>query len=236
MMFKTVLEDEEYALLCKNYSKNDGVKAILIYLILMLLVFFQGYLYTTNLSSTILTNSQMILSILDLFIGLGFVLLSKEKLNTIGLTVRNLNKSLLYGVFGAAVLVIFVILAEGIMKGKKVDFQLPTVYMVATFIVSAIPEEIAFRGYIQTRLTGLIKNSVLLSCVNAFLFLSIHYPVKWIVNGYFSFSLLPGFYVICLILLHLLCDLVYRKTNCLWGSCLLHILYNIVTGVMIFTT
>ncbi|HAT4783500.1 TPA: hypothetical protein I9590_003711 [Clostridioides difficile] len=85
-MFKTVFEDKEYVLLCKNYPKSDGVKAIFIYLISMLLLFFQGYLYTTNLSSTILTNSQMILSILILLIGLGFVLLSKEKLNTIGIT------------------------------------------------------------------------------------------------------------------------------------------------------
>ncbi|WP_227859165.1 MULTISPECIES: CPBP family intramembrane glutamic endopeptidase [unclassified Clostridioides] len=235
-MFKTVFEDKEYALLCKNYSKNDGVKAIFIYLISMLLLFFQGYLYTTNLSSTILTNSQMILSILILLIGLGFVLLSKEKLNTIGITMRNLNKGLLYGVFGATVLVIFVILTDGIMQGKKVDFELPTVFIVVTFIVSAISEEIVFRGYIQTRLTGLIKNSVLSSCINSFLFVSTHYPVKWFLNGYLSFAILSGFYVICLILLHFSCDLVYRKTNCLWGSCLLHILYNIGTGMLIFTT
>lgn len=29
-MFKTVFEDKEYVLLCKNYSKSDGVKAIFI--------------------------------------------------------------------------------------------------------------------------------------------------------------------------------------------------------------
>ncbi|HBG7287137.1 TPA: CPBP family intramembrane metalloprotease [Clostridioides difficile] len=142
----------------------------------------------------------------------------------------------MYGVIGATVLVIFVILTAGIMQGKKVDFQLPTVFMIVTFIVSAISEEIVFRGYIQTRLTGLIKNSVLSSCINAFLFLSTHYPVKWISSGDFSFAILSGFYVICLISLNFSCDLVYRKTNCLWGAWLLHILYNIGTGVLIFTT
>lgn len=232
-MFNIKVENKEYKLLCKNYSKNDGIKAIFLYLITMLELFLQGYLYKTNLSSTILTMSQGILSILILFVGLGFVLLSKEKLNTIGITRKNLKQSFLYGILGFIILLTFIILSNTIIEGKKVVFQLPTIITVITFIVVAISEEVVFRGYIQTRLTGLIKNNVITSCINAFLFLSTHYPVRWAASG-FSITILSGFYVVCLILLHFVCDLVYRKTNCIWGSYLLHILYNVFTAILVF--
>ncbi len=232
-MFNIEVENKEYKLLCKNYSKNDGIKAIFLYLITMLELFLQGYLYKTNLSSTILTMSQGILSILILFVGLGFVLLSKEKLNTIGITRKNLKQSFLYGILGFIILLTFIILSNTIIEGKKVVFQLPTIITVITFIVVAISEEVVFRGYIQTRLTGLIKNNVITSCINAFLFLSTHYPVRWAASG-FSITILSGFYVVCLILLHFVCDLVYRKTNCIWGSYLLHILYNVFTAILVF--
>ncbi|MCC0684529.1 CPBP family intramembrane metalloprotease [Clostridioides sp. ZZV15-6383] len=233
-MFNIEVENKEYKLLCKNYSKNDGIKAIFLYLITMLKLFLQGYIYKTNLSSTILTMSQGILSILMLFVGLGFVLFSKEKLNTIGITRKNLKQSFLYGILGFIILLTFIILSNTIIEGKKVVFQLPTIITVIIFIVAAISEEVVFRGYIQTRLTGLIKNNVITSFINAFLFLSVHYPVRWIIFG-FSITILPGFYVVCLILLHFACDLVYRKTNCIWGSYLLHVLYNIFTAMLVFT-
>lgn len=232
-MFNIEVENKEYKLLCKNYSKNDGIKAIFLYLITMLELFLQGYIYKTNLSSTILTMSQGILSILILFVGLGFVLFSKEKLNTIGITRKNLKQSFLYGILGFIILLTFIILSNTIIEGKKVVFQLPTIITVITFIVVAISEEVVFRGYIQTRLTGLIKNNVITSCINAFLFLSTHYPVRWAASG-FSITILSGFYVVCLILLHFVCDLVYRKTNCIWGSYLLHILYNVFTSILVF--
>ncbi|HFL2397584.1 TPA: CPBP family intramembrane glutamic endopeptidase [Clostridioides difficile] len=232
-MFNIELENKEYKLLCKNYSKNDGVKAIFLYLVIMLVLFLQGYLYKTNLSPTILNVLQGIFSTLILFIGLGFVLFSKEKLNTIGITRKNLKQSLFYGILGATILIIFIILFNKVIEGKKVVFLFPTITTAITFIVTAISEEVVFRGYIQTRLTGLIQNNIITSCINAFLFLSTHYPVRWAASV-FSITILPEFYVVCLILLHFVCDLVYRKTNCIWGSYLLHVLYNVFTSILIF--
>lgn len=113
-----------------------------------------------------------------------------------------------------------------------VKIQPPLMSMVLIFVLNGISEEIIFRGYIQSRLTGLIRNSLLCSLINGLLFLLIHYPVRWVVSG-FSFTVLSGFYIITLMLLHFMCDFVYKKTDCLWGAILLHILFNL-KSVLIF--
>ena len=52
------------------------------------------------------------------------------------------------------------------------------------------------------------------------------------VFGAISFDVLSAVYIVSLLALHFFCDAVYKKTNCLWGAILLHIIYNAV-GAMI---
>ena len=64
-------------------------------------------------------------------------------------------------------------------------------------------------------------------------FLSIHYPVKWVVSGAVSFDVLSAVYIVLLLALHFFCDAVYKRTNCLWGAVILHIIYNAVGAMII---
>lgn len=71
---------------------------------------------------------------------------------------------------------------------------------------------------------------------NSVLFLSIHYPVKWVVSGAVSFdvlSIISSIYIVSLLDLHFFCDAVYKRTNCLWGAVVLHIIYNAVEAMII---
>ena len=117
----------------------------------------------------------------------------------------------------------------GIRK-RTYHFQALAPDALGIFIIGAIQEEIIFRGYIQTRLSGALKNPILCSIFTALLFM--HYPVRWAVGGV-SFDTLSAFYVICLLILHFLCDFVYKKTNCLWGAVVLHYLYNIGQAILV---
>ena len=81
-------------------------------------------------------------------------------------------------------------------------------------------------------MSGLINSQLVISIINSLLFLLIHYPVRWVVSGIITFHVLSFTYIICLIMLHFICDAVYKRTNCLWGSVVLHIIYNAV-GAMI---
>ena len=39
--------------------------------------------------------------------------------------------------------------------------------------------------------------------------------------------------VISLVVLHFVCDFVYKKTNCLWGAIILHFLYNVGQSMLV---
>ena len=77
------------------------------------------------------------------------------------------------------------------------------------------------------------KENIRRSGINSVLFLSIHYPVKWVVSGAVSFDVLSAVYIVLLLALHFFCDAVYKRTNCLWGAVILHIIYNAVGAMII---
>ena len=93
------------------------------------------------------------------------------------------------------------------MGNRQIFIELP---FKSDFLIGAIEEEIIFFGYIQTRLTGIIRQDLLCSFCTALLFLAMHYPIHWGVGG-FSLSSLSLYHVICLIILHFVCDFYIRK-------------------------
>ena len=109
----------------------------------------------------------------------------------------------------------------------------PTAFSVLTFIAGAIHEELAFRGYIEHRLGVVIRNVWVCSALTAGLFLLIHYPIFWALEGRITFTSLSAARAVDILLLHFLCDFTARKTHCLWGAMVLHFLYNM--GVSVFT-
>ncbi|MFR3200958.1 MULTISPECIES: type II CAAX prenyl endopeptidase Rce1 family protein [Blautia] len=40
-------------------------------------------------------------------------------------------------------------------------------------------------------------------------------------------------YIVSLLALYFFCDAVYKRTNCLWGAVILHIIYNAVGAMII---
>jgi len=115
-----------------------------------------------------------------------------------------------------------------VKKGEVIGITYPILSSLGIFLIGAIEEEIIFRGYIQTRLTGIIRQDLLCSFCTALLFLAMHYPIHWVIGGFFLSSL-SLYHVICLIILHF----VYKKTNCLWRAIVLHLLYNIGQSMLI---
>lgn len=215
----------------EQYHKKDGLKALAVYCLIMVSAFFQGWLYTTNLSVFALNSSQIWIPIILLLLFLCFLYFTKEKVSSIGIHTDNIKQSMILGIIGGLLLLALQTMLFTV-QGKEVSFSSFLLLNWIVFIFSAIEEEFLFRGYIQTRLSGLINNQLLAGCINSVFFLSIHYPVRWVVSGTVSFDVLPAVYVVSLICLHFFCDVVYKRTNCLWGAAVLHIIYNAV-GAMI---
>lgn len=124
----------------ERFRRRDGFKALVAYGLVMGSCFFQGWLYTTDLSVTILNLSQLWIALFFLVVCTIYMIGSKEGWGSIGITTSNGKRSILLGVLGG-----------GLLLG-----------------------------------------------------------------------------------LHGLCDGVYKKTNCLWGSIVLHIIYNAVGAMVVF--
>lgn len=223
--------NSKYESKLRNYNKKDGLKAIILYFLIMLSLFFQGWLYTVNVSTFVLNSSQIWLPLIRLIIFLFFLHCSKEKISSVGINADNIKHSIMLGVIGGGLLLILQTVLF-IAQGKAISFSSPMLLTWVIFIFAALEEEVLFRGYIQTRMSGLINRQWIVGIINSLLFLTIHYPVRWVVSAAVSFDVLSGVYVISLLALHFFCDAVYKRTNCLWGAVVLHIIYNAI-GAMI---
>lgn len=214
-----------------NYNKADGFKAFAVYIVIMMSAFFQGWLYTTSASVFVLNSSHIWIALILVAAFFLFLIASKEKIQSIGINGDNIKSSILLGIAGGAILLALKT-ALFMAQGFKISLNMPVLMNWVIFCISAFEEEIIFRGYIQTRLFGLLKTQWIAGIINAILFLSIHYPVRWVVSGAISFGSLSAGYVISLLALHYFCDFVYKRTNCLYGSILLHIIYNAVGAML----
>ena len=215
----------------RKYEKRDGLKALAIYCLIMCGAFFQGWLYTTNANVFVLNSSQIWIPLVLAAVFFCFFFCSKENVGSIGISSDNIKNSIALG-FGGGFVLLVMQTTLFIVQGKSVSFTAPPLLNWVIFLFAAFEEEILFRGYIQTRLAGLINSQWIVGIINSILFLSIHYPVRWVVSGTVSVDVLSIVYVASLLALHFFCDAVYKRTNCLWGAVLLHIIYNVV-GAMI---
>lgn len=215
----------------QKFKKKDGVKALIVYCFIMCSAFFQGWLYTTNASIIVLNSSQIWIPLILTAVFFFFFYLSKESVRSIGISFDNIWKSIVIGFIGGFLLLAIQTLLF-MIQGKSVSFTSPQLLNWIIFLFAAFEEEVLFRGYIQTRLSGFISSQWIVGIINSILFLSIHYPVKWVVSGTISFDVLSVVYIVSLLALHFFCDAVYKRTNCLWGAVMLHIIYNAV-GAMI---
>lgn len=227
--------DEQYLRDLGSYGKIDGIKAITVYVLIMISAFFQGWLYTTDASITILNSVQIWIPLILIVIFIGYLTISKEKKDTIGISFNNIKQSIVLGIIGGIVLLFLRTFLFYKMNGSEISILSPALINWIVFIVAAFEEEIIFRGYIQTRLSGLIKRQWIAGIINALFFLSIHYPVRWVVAGRVSIFDISIVHIISLLALHYFCDGVYKKTNCIWGAVILHIIYNAIGAMIVLS-
>ncbi|MFR6258638.1 MAG: CPBP family intramembrane glutamate endopeptidase, partial [Anaerovoracaceae bacterium] len=65
-----MITSKEYTANLKNYRTADGIKAIILYIIYMAVLFLQGFVYTTNLDANVINVLQIIFPLFLLIIGI----------------------------------------------------------------------------------------------------------------------------------------------------------------------
>lgn len=163
-----------------------------------------------------------------------FIKIKKERLISIGLYKGKWKQSCLIGLVLAAVLFFNNCLSH-IMNGAsfipaKDIFELAIYY----FIVASC-EEIVFRGYIGTRLYGLIKNQYLVIIVSGILFVIMHFPYRMIAYS-MTISDLTIYnigWIFDLFITHCILSFIYLRTNSLYGAIIPHWISNLAYNLVI---
>jgi membrane protease YdiL (CAAX protease family) len=205
---------DTYKEMVSQYTKVDGILAIMLYIVLMLIYYLAGIIYVRKqLYIGVPVNIFIILLCIVL------VLLRKQKLASIGFTLKNIGKALLTGIILGLVFSFFMNVLPNIHAGGKIISLNQALYNVFYyFIIISLSEEVVFRGYIQTRMYSLIKHDLLAVLVTGFLFYTMHIPFQMLVNG-MHLDLMDLYVKIAM---HFLMNYLYRKYNSLAGATVFH--------------
>ena len=177
MRFKIIKEffkiDLKYKESIYTYKQIDGFLAITLFIVTMIVYYLTGIIYAEKtLYFGIQSNLFLVL------LCVACVLARKQKMSSIGFGKENIGKSLIFGVVTASIILLAKFI-PGIIEGNQFS---PVVYLSSKFvyflIAIALVEEILFRGFIQTRIYGVLKNSLIAILTTSFMFMLLHIPFQ----------------------------------------------------------
>ena len=176
----------------KTVNKRDGLYGILFFFYYMVMVYLYGMLlYHTdiyrNLSASFNSRTffrflfylpYTVVSILPIFIILLF---RRQGVGTIGIKKDKIGKSILLGIIGSIPFAAMNVTGQ-IQSGKSLnpnpsDWLWTFLYFL---ICIAFAEETVFRGFLQTRIYGLVKNKWAGILLAGALFTLIHVPFQMV--------------------------------------------------------
>ena len=219
-MLKIIKTNKEYNENIRKCDKKDGMLAILLFTILIVMYALLGILYKNN--SFIKDNIKIIACLFNLLlitITFLFVKLRKQGLETIGLKGRWKLSIILGGVL--SLFYFYCNCLDHLINGEKLISITSIFFLMIYFLLIAICEEFVFRGFIGTRLNGLIKNKYIVVLITGLLFVIMHFPYRMTAAN-MSLSDFDIGWLIDLFIFHLVMNFIYMKTNSIYGSIIPH--------------
>lgn len=234
-MLKILQTNKEYENNLKQYTKRDGILSFVLFGIMILNYSIFAVLQTKF--EFIKENIMLvgcIFNTLMIVITVLFIKLNKQSLETIGLYKGKWKNSIIMGIVFAAFLFYNNCLSYLIKGSHLITLQEILILLVYYFLV-AVCEEIVFRGYIGTRIYGLIKKRWLAVFVVGILFIAMHFPYRMIAYGMTLSDLtIKNFsWIIDLFITHLVLNFIYLKTNSLYGAIIPHWMSNFAYNIIL---
>lgn len=211
--------DKDYKETLKKYELKDGILAIIIYILVLSLCYLAGVVYAEK-NIYLGYEVNFFLALLCILC----VLIRHQPLNTLGFSKKNLFKSLILGLSFSAILLI-INLTFGILGGHQFNSVSKLILNFGYyFFVIALVEEIIFRGFIQTRIYGIIKNPIFAIIVTAFMFMMIHIPFQMCIAkmGLLTFVVNNYITLLCTFLWHIAFNFLYSKYNSIVAPTVFH--------------
>jgi len=226
---------ESYIQLVKHYSMKDTAMAIGLFILYCGVMVVSGFL---NEYLTILERTVLGMIINSCFVGVVFLFLvvKKQGIETVGLKKGNIRLSLILGIVLAAILFFCNCLSNIIFDGQVfVPFKTILIYIIYFFTVG-LCEEVIFRGYILTRLYGIVRNVYIDILLSGVLFVLMHFPFRMVAYNLSFFELATNVpYMIDLFVTSLVLSFIRVKSDSLYGAIVPHwisdLSYSIVTHI-----
>lgn len=149
-----------------------------------------------------------------------------ESPGSVGLRRSRMKRSLGLGVLGALPFALITIIG---MHGLYLQGS-PVPGFLYFFALIALPEELIFRGYIQTRITGLVRSKFAAVVVTGLLFSLMHIPFQLSAHGmtYSGYLLQMYPHLLMVFGMHFYFTYLYTRTNNIWGTVLCHALIDFI--------
>ena len=219
-MIKALCANQEYNDNLKKYNKKDGILALILFTIIILLYSLLAIL-NNNISfiKENITIVGCIFNIILIVITILFIKSRKHGLDTIGLKGRWKLSIIMGGMI--SLFNFYCNCLSHLIEGKELISISEILFLAIYFLLVSICEELVFRGYIGTRLNGLIKNKYIVLFITGILFVLMHFPYRMIAYN-MSLSDFDIGWLINLFIFHLIMSFIYMKSNSIYGSIIPH--------------
>jgi len=211
--------DSKYKQEVQKFEKKDAIIALCAFVAVTAIATFFNWLSLQDFHATTIV---FILYAIVIGITLTIVLVKKQGLASIGFHKDNFRQALAFGL-----LLILFFSAFGVVPGLIYGWEFNSfgtiISVLFITIYTAAGEDIFFVGYLQTRLHGLFKNSIVAILVGAICFALVHVPAALLLSPF------PGSMVsmwIIWIIGHTLMVLVFRKQFSIMPVIVVHTLGN----------
>lgn len=234
-MLKILQTDREYECNLKQYTKKDGILSFILFGIIVLNY---SILAVLEIKFEFIKENIVLLgcifNALMIAITILFIKLNKQTLNTIGISKGKRKISIVIGIILALFLFYNNCLSH-LISGSKLISIPKILILLIYYLLVAICEEIVFRGYIGTRIYGLIKKRWLAVFAVGILFIIMHFPYRMIAYGMTLSDLtVKNFsWIIDLFITHLVFNFIYLKTNSLYGAIIPHWMSNFAYSIIL---
>mgnify|MGYP000848135267 CR=1 FL=1 len=232
-IFNIEFEEEDI----QNMQSLDGVFALLYYLYYMILIFCFGLImFNTdiyvNWGNNFINGSMYrfifyvpitILSILPIIFIIQF---RKQSISSLGIRKANVVKSIFLGILFSLPFLIPNI-KNGIIYNyefKNVEFL---IWDFLYFLISiALVEEIIFRGFIQIRIRGIIKDKWLSILIVGIMCSIMHIPFQMMNSNLSLVEFIDMTYLIKLVIMHIYFVYIYTRDNNIIAPIVAHTIIN----------
>lgn len=234
-MLKILQADRGYESNLKQYTRKDGILSFVLFGIMILNYSILAVLQTKiEIIKENIILVGCIFNALMIVITILFIKLDKQRLETIGLYKGKWKSSIIIGII-LAVFLFYSNCSYNLINGSKLISIQDMLILLIYYLLVAVCEEIVFRGYIGTRIYGLIKKKWLAIFVVGILFIIMHFPYRMIAYGMTLSDLtIKNFsWIIDLFITHIIFNFIYLKTNSLYGAIIPHWMSNFAYNIIL---